>query len=108
MLEAWSSVEDSEEGRTCGQSFYRCSFWLENGCGVFQLRDVLTESEDLENKIFKEKIKNLKMKNEKLKIVVVELNSEIRKYRKREKLVLYALLASWVVFVFCCMCRTSV
>ncbi|XP_074284328.1 uncharacterized protein LOC141608885 [Silene latifolia] len=88
-----------KHGEHVGKTFYGCSLWPYNSCGFFQFVDVMTESEDLEKKNdLLEKMKNLKIKNEKLKMVVVELNIEIMKHRKSEKLVIVALLVSLVLF----------
>ncbi|KAK9707278.1 hypothetical protein RND81_07G186000 [Saponaria officinalis] len=97
-----------------GKKFYGCSLWAQNGCGFFQLEEMQVDAgsnstnTDLETqfKNYEAKLKKLKLKNEKLKMEVSMLKVKVEKHSKGEKIVMFGLIFSWIIFAFSWLFRT--
>ncbi|KAH9613404.1 hypothetical protein KSS87_015211 [Heliosperma pusillum] len=104
-------LRTAKKGPHVGKNFYGCPLWP-NGCGFFNLEEEMnleigskTKVEVDEIKNLEAKLKKLDMKNEKLKLQLMKLKVEVDKHSKGEKIVMFALLASWIVFAFSWMFR---
>ncbi|KAK9672379.1 hypothetical protein RND81_12G096900 [Saponaria officinalis] len=97
-----------KRGPNVGKKFYGCSLWLQNGCGFFQLEEMQADvgsnstTSDLEAQIknYEAKLKKLKLKNEKLIMEVSMLKVKVEKHSKGEKIVMFGLIISWIIFAF--------
>ncbi|KAK9749034.1 hypothetical protein RND81_02G098300 [Saponaria officinalis] len=98
----------AKKGPHVGKKFYGCSLWPQNGCGFFQLEEMQADvgsnltSSDLETQIknYEAKLKKMKLKNEKLKMEVSMLKVKVEKHSKGEKIVMFGLIFSWIIFAF--------
>ncbi|KAK9691853.1 hypothetical protein RND81_09G224200 [Saponaria officinalis] len=95
------------KGSHVGKKFYGCPLWPQNGCRFFQLEEekqveigsqpseveyILKKyEENLKN--YDEKLKKVKSKNEKLRL-------EVQKHSKGEKILMFGLIISWIIFAF--------
>ncbi|KAH9602842.1 hypothetical protein KSS87_016253 [Heliosperma pusillum] len=97
------------KGRHIGRDFYGCPLWPNNGCGFFLLVEDLqsgmasnenTSQIDEYEKKDDDKLKKLKLKNERLKMEVMKLKEELNKHSKGEKMIMFGLICSWIIFAF--------
>ncbi|KAK9704791.1 hypothetical protein RND81_07G011300 [Saponaria officinalis] len=101
-------LRTAKKGPHVGKKFYGCSLWPQNGCGFFQLEEMQADvgsnstTSDLETQIknYEAKLKKLKLKNEKLKMEVSMLKVKVEKHSKGEKIVMFGLIFSWIIFAF--------
>ncbi|KAK9741633.1 hypothetical protein RND81_03G118500 [Saponaria officinalis] len=97
-----------KKGPNVGKKFYGCSLWPQNGCGFFQLEEMQADvgsnstTSDLEAQLknYEAKLKKLKVKNEKLIMEVSMLKVKVEKHSKGEKIVMFGLIISWIIFAF--------
>ncbi|XP_074267269.1 uncharacterized protein LOC141590593 [Silene latifolia] len=74
-------------------------------CGFFHLEEEMHLEIEDEIKIYEAKLQKLKKKNEKLKLEVMKLKIEVDKHSNWEKIVMFRLIASWIIFAFSWMFR---
>ncbi|KAK9690271.1 hypothetical protein RND81_09G117200 [Saponaria officinalis] len=106
-------LRTAKKGPHVGMKFYGCSLWPQNGCGFFQLEEMQAVSassmpSDIETQIqkYEAKLKKLKTKNEQLKLEVSMLKVKVDKHPKGEKIVMFGLILSWIIFAFSWMVKS--
>ncbi|KAK9741644.1 hypothetical protein RND81_03G119100 [Saponaria officinalis] len=107
-------LRTAKKGPHVGMKFYGCSLWPQNGCGFFQLEEIQADagsksmSSDIETQInkYEAKLKKLKTKNEQLKVEVSMLKVKVDKHSKGEKIAMFGLIFSWIIFAFSWMVKS--
>ncbi|KAK9697732.1 hypothetical protein RND81_08G057300 [Saponaria officinalis] len=101
-------MSTAKKGPHVGKKFYGSSLWPHNGCGFFQSEEMqadvtsksMTSDIEIQIKNYEAKLKKQKLKNEKLKLEVSILKVKVDKHFKGEKIVMFGLIFSWIIFAF--------
>ncbi|KAK9750928.1 hypothetical protein RND81_02G230100 [Saponaria officinalis] len=101
-------LRTAKKGPHVRLKFYGCSLWPQNGCGFFELEEMQSDvgsksmPSDIETQIskYEAKLTKLKTKNEQLKLEVSMLKVKVDKHSREEKIVMFGLIFSWIIFAF--------